>query len=200
MVRSLAEKFTSRKFLACLAGVVIGLCTVFGLEQNTVTTVSGAVVSLASLVTYILAEGKIDAAAVLSAVEILQEELIPQETETPVNPDESANRETPVDPDRPGETGGCVVSLYSPSPVGICGFNCRLQPVKAQQSRQRQSNVPIMRFILSLLADDDSTLRAPVAAGDPMRPEAVMLAHGAICADRNVLNAGFPEGKGIDGF
>lgn len=104
MVRSLAEKFTSRKFLACLAGVVIGLCTVFGLEQNTVTTVSGAVVSLASLVTYILAEGKIDAAAVLSAVEILQEELIPQETETPVNPDESANRETPVDPDRPGET------------------------------------------------------------------------------------------------
>jgi len=71
-MRSLTEKFTSRKFLACVAGVVIGLCTVFGLEQSTVSTVSGAVVSLASLVTYIIAEGKIDAEALRRATDAVQ--------------------------------------------------------------------------------------------------------------------------------
>lgn len=57
-------KLKSRKFLTCVAGVIMGLCMVFGLDENTVSTIAGAVTALVSVVTYIYAEGKIDAAAV----------------------------------------------------------------------------------------------------------------------------------------
>ena len=58
------QKITSRKFIAALAGLFTGLAIVLGADQDAVSTVSGAVVSLASLVSYIVAEGSIDAAAV----------------------------------------------------------------------------------------------------------------------------------------
>ena len=58
------NKFKSRKFLTCIAGIIMGLCMVFGLDENTVTTISGAVTSAVSIVIYIYSEGKIDAAAV----------------------------------------------------------------------------------------------------------------------------------------
>lgn len=57
-------KFKSRKFLTCIAGVIVGVCMMFGLDKGTIDTVSGAVVSLGSIVAYIYTEGKIDAAAV----------------------------------------------------------------------------------------------------------------------------------------
>ena len=57
-------KFKSRKFLTCIAGIIVGVCMMFGLDEGTIDTVAGAVVSLGSIVTYIYAEGKIDAAAV----------------------------------------------------------------------------------------------------------------------------------------
>lgn len=63
-MRTFKEKITSRKFLAAVAGIVTGLAMVFGLDENTITTVAGAVVSAASVVAYILAEGKVDAAGV----------------------------------------------------------------------------------------------------------------------------------------
>lgn len=55
------KKLTSRKFWACVAGVVSGLAMVFGLDENVISSVAGAVMSAASIVTYILMEGKIDA-------------------------------------------------------------------------------------------------------------------------------------------
>ena len=72
-MRTFWQKITSRKFLACLIGVVVGLATAFGLDESIITTVSGAVVTLVSLVTYIITEGKVDAAAVKQAVEQIQE-------------------------------------------------------------------------------------------------------------------------------
>ena len=42
-----------------------GYC--LGLDEGTITTVAGAVTSLISIITYVLAEGKIDAAAVNQA-------------------------------------------------------------------------------------------------------------------------------------
>lgn len=56
------RKLSSRKLWAAVAGIAAGLAMVFGLDQGTITDVAGAVVSLASLVTYIVTEGKIDAA------------------------------------------------------------------------------------------------------------------------------------------
>jgi len=62
-VKIFLQKITSRKFIAALAGLFTGLAMVFGADKDTVSMISGAVVSLASLVSYIIAEGKIDAAA-----------------------------------------------------------------------------------------------------------------------------------------
>lgn len=70
---TLIRKLSSRKLWAAIAGVVTGLSIVFGLDGDVITAVSGAVVSLASVVTYIITEGKIDAEAVKQVVEDIQE-------------------------------------------------------------------------------------------------------------------------------
>lgn len=63
------KKLTSRKLWAAVIGVLMGLGMVFGLEAETVNTVSGAIVAVISVVTYIITEGKVDAAAVGTAAE-----------------------------------------------------------------------------------------------------------------------------------
>ena len=67
-MKNFVKKITSRKFLACIAGVVLGICMAFGLDEGTVNTIAGAVTSLISVVIYIYTEGKIDAAAVKDTV------------------------------------------------------------------------------------------------------------------------------------
>lgn len=57
------RKLSSRKLWAAVAGIVAGLAMVFGLDEGTISNVAGAVVSAASVVAYILAEGKVDEAA-----------------------------------------------------------------------------------------------------------------------------------------
>jgi len=63
-MKEFLKKLKSRKFLTCVAGVVMGLCMIFGLDANAVNTISGAVTSLGSILIYIYSEGKIDAVAV----------------------------------------------------------------------------------------------------------------------------------------
>ena len=63
-MKTFLKKLTSRKFLTCIAGVVLGVCMIFGLDEGTVNVIAGAVTSIVSVVMYIYAEGKIDAAAV----------------------------------------------------------------------------------------------------------------------------------------
>lgn len=67
------RKLSSRKLWAAVAGIVTGLAMVFGLDENTISTVAGSVVSVASVVAYIIAEGKVDAAGVKKATEDIQE-------------------------------------------------------------------------------------------------------------------------------
>lgn len=63
-MKEICRKLMSRKLWAAAAGVAAGLAVAFGLDENVIATVSGMVTTLASLLTYILTEGKIDAAAV----------------------------------------------------------------------------------------------------------------------------------------
>ena len=63
-MKELLNKLKSRKFLTCIAGVVMGVCMVFGLDEGTINIVSGAVVTISSVVSYIYTEGKIDATAI----------------------------------------------------------------------------------------------------------------------------------------
>lgn len=63
------RKLSSRKLWAAVAGIVAGLAMVFGLDENTISNVAGAVVSAASIAAYIIAEGKVDAAGVKNSAE-----------------------------------------------------------------------------------------------------------------------------------
>lgn len=63
-MKDFLSKFKSRKFLTCIAGVLMGICMVFGLDEGAVNTIAGAVTAVVSIVSYIYTEGKIDAAAV----------------------------------------------------------------------------------------------------------------------------------------
>ena len=67
------RKLSSRKLWAAVAGIISGLAIIFGLDENTITTVSGAIVALASVATYIVTEGKVDAAGVANASEKVQD-------------------------------------------------------------------------------------------------------------------------------
>ena len=62
------RKLSSRKLWAAIAGVVTGLAMVFKLDESTISSVAGAVVSMASVVSYIITEGKVDAESVKKTV------------------------------------------------------------------------------------------------------------------------------------
>lgn len=72
-MKTILEKLKSRKLWAAVAGLVVGVATIFGADAGEISTVAGAVVSLVSVVAYIVTEGRIDAAAVGSAAGALQD-------------------------------------------------------------------------------------------------------------------------------
>lgn len=63
------KKLISRKLWLAAAGLATGIAMVFGIEEQAVSTVSGAVTAVVSVVTYILTEGRVDAASAKSAVD-----------------------------------------------------------------------------------------------------------------------------------
>jgi len=58
------RKLTSRKLWLAVAGVAVGIATILGVDGSEIADVAGTVTALASVITYIITEGKIDAAAV----------------------------------------------------------------------------------------------------------------------------------------
>jgi hypothetical protein len=58
------QKLTSRKLWMALAAFVSGLIVALGGDENTAQTVSGCIMSGASVIAYIVAEGLVDAARV----------------------------------------------------------------------------------------------------------------------------------------
>jgi phage shock protein PspC (stress-responsive transcriptional regulator) len=72
-MKAFIGKFKSRKFLSCVAGVVLGVCMIFGLDEGAVNTIAGAITSIGSIIMYIYTEGKIDAAAVSGVQETVQQ-------------------------------------------------------------------------------------------------------------------------------
>lgn len=71
--RTWKDKIFSRKFLAAAAGVITGLAMVFGLDENIISTVAGSVTAVASVIAYIITEGKIDAESVKNATDAVQD-------------------------------------------------------------------------------------------------------------------------------
>ena len=63
------RKITSRKLWLALAGVATGIAMILGVDGGDISNVAGAVTTLASVITYIITEGKIDAESVKNIVE-----------------------------------------------------------------------------------------------------------------------------------
>lgn len=70
----LFRKLTSRKLWMAIAGVATGIATIVGVEGSEISTVAGSVMALASVITYIITEGKIDAESAKWFVEEVEEE------------------------------------------------------------------------------------------------------------------------------
>ena len=72
-METLKRKMSSRKLWAAIVGVLTGIAMIFGLDENVINTVAGAVVTAGSIITYIAAEGKIDAERVKETVGKVQD-------------------------------------------------------------------------------------------------------------------------------
>lgn len=69
MMNRIVQKLTSRKLWMAIAGIATGLALVLGVDGGDISNVAGAVTAIASVITYIVTEGRIDAESVKNAVE-----------------------------------------------------------------------------------------------------------------------------------
>lgn len=82
MNRTIGQKLSSRKLWTAIAGVVTGIAMYFGADMGAAGDIAGAAVIIASVVSYIIAEGKIDAANVAQtahAIAVIAEALDDEE-------------------------------------------------------------------------------------------------------------------------
>lgn len=66
----LLTKITSRKFIMCVAGTVIGTAGIIGFNENTVAIIVFGIIDIISILGYIIAEGTVDKASVESAIDV----------------------------------------------------------------------------------------------------------------------------------
>jgi phage shock protein PspC (stress-responsive transcriptional regulator) len=69
-MKTFVRKLSSRKLWAAIVGVVVGVAAAFGIDGNDWAEIAGIVTSAASVISYIFAEGSVDAARESSAVSI----------------------------------------------------------------------------------------------------------------------------------
>lgn len=70
-VKDILKKFTSRKFIMSLVGVIVGILGMFGCSDNTTAIVAFAALEILSILAYIIAEGRVDAAAVKNITDVV---------------------------------------------------------------------------------------------------------------------------------
>lgn len=63
------RKIGSRKLLVAVAGILTGIALMMGADGEDINTVAGAFTSLASIMTYIITEGMVDAEGVKKITE-----------------------------------------------------------------------------------------------------------------------------------
>ena len=73
MVINWKSKLTSRKFWMAVVGLVTGLVIAFGGTEQTAETISGVIMSAASVVAYIIGEGLADAQHVEPEVVVMKD-------------------------------------------------------------------------------------------------------------------------------
>lgn len=72
-MKNMLRKLSSRKLWMAIAGIATGVAMALGADTNDISTISGAMTALASVVTYIVVEGSVDAEGVKNAIEATQD-------------------------------------------------------------------------------------------------------------------------------
>ena len=81
-----------KKLITMILGIVSGLAIAFGLDQSEISSVAGAVVAVGSVISYMIAEGKIDVERIKTAADSVNEvlELLDGVEEVEVDEDDFA--------------------------------------------------------------------------------------------------------------
>lgn len=74
MKNTIIRKLTSRKLWIAIVGIVVGLATAFGVQENEYAQIVGTVGSIISAITYIMGESLVDAANKVEYVEVESDE------------------------------------------------------------------------------------------------------------------------------
>ena len=72
---NILRKLGSRKLWMAMAGIVTGIAMALGVDGGDISTVAGAITAVASVITYIVTEGKVDAESVKNAVIVTEKAL-----------------------------------------------------------------------------------------------------------------------------
>lgn len=62
------RKLSSRKLWIAVVGIVVGLATTFGIQESDYNEVAGMVTTVASVVGYLFAESRVDAAGAIPMI------------------------------------------------------------------------------------------------------------------------------------
>lgn len=79
------RKFTSRKFLTAVVGIVAGLAVAFELDENVIVRIAGLVTATVNIFTFNYSESKVDVATSLPINVTINEE--PEEKEDSETPE-----------------------------------------------------------------------------------------------------------------
>lgn len=72
-MKEIMRKLSSRKLWMAIAGIASGIAMAFGADTSEISSVAGAITAMASVVTYIVVEGTVDAEGVKNAIIATQE-------------------------------------------------------------------------------------------------------------------------------
>ena len=67
-MQTLLRKLSSRKLWIAVVGIVVGLATTFGIQESEYNEVVGMVTTVASVVGYLFAESRVDAAGAVPLI------------------------------------------------------------------------------------------------------------------------------------
>ena len=67
-MQTLLRKLSSRKLWIAVVGIVVGLATTFGIQESEYNEIVGGVTIVASIVSYLTAEGRADAAGAVPLI------------------------------------------------------------------------------------------------------------------------------------
>ena len=67
-MQTLLRKLSSRKLWIAVVGIVVGLATTFGIQESEYNEIVGGVTIIASIVSYLTAEGRADAAGAVPLI------------------------------------------------------------------------------------------------------------------------------------